>query len=98
MHSGAAFAPMRERNFRWYFLAQLVNTAGSTMAPVALAFAVLDVSDSASALGLVLASNSLPLVFFMLVGGVVADRLPRVLILRVGNLVLAGTQGAVALL
>jgi MFS family permease len=98
MERGAALAPMRQPNFRWYFLASTVNMVGSTMAPVALAFAVLEVSDSASALGVVLAANSIPLVVFMLFGGVVADRLPRVVILRVGNLVLAGTQGAVAAL
>ena len=68
------------------------------MAPVAVAFAVLEVSDSPSALGAVLAANTIPMVLFLLFGGVIADRLPRVLVLRVGNLVLAGTQGAVALL
>lgn len=98
MDRGTAFAPMREPNFRWYFWAQLINVAGSTMAPVALAFAVLEVSDSASALGIVLAANSIPMVLFVLFGGVIADRLPRVLLLRVGNLVLTLTQGAVAVL
>ena len=94
----SAFAPMRVPNFRWYFLSTFVNMAGSTMAPVALAFAVLEVSNSPTALGAVLAANSIPLVLFMLFGGVVADRLPRVLILRVGNLVLAATQGMAATL
>ena len=93
-----AFAPMRVRNFRWYFLSHFINMAGSTMAPVALAFAVLEVSDSPTALGAVLAANSIPLVVFLLFGGVIADRLPRVLILRVGALVLAATQGMVAAL
>ncbi len=93
-----AFAPLRERNFRAFFLSSFVNMVGSTMAPVALAFAVLEVSDSPSALGAVLAANSIPLVVFLLFGGVIADRLPRVLILRTGNLILAGTQGAVAAL
>jgi MFS family permease len=94
----SAFAPMRVPNFRWYFLSTFINMAGSTMAPVALAFAVLEVSDSPKALGAVLAANSIPLVLFMLFGGVIADRLPRVLILRLGNLVLAATQGLAAML
>ncbi len=99
MDSGStAFAPLRIPNFRWYYLAGLVNLMGSTMALVALTFAVLEVSDSASALGIVLAANSIPLVVFLLFGGIIADRLPRVLILRAGNLVLAATQGAVAAL
>ena len=94
----SAFAPMRVPNFRWYFLSNVIDMAGSTMAPVALAFAVLEVSDSPKALGAVLAANSIPLVLFLLFGGVIADRLPRVLILRVGALVLAVTQGMVAAL
>ena len=94
----SAFAPMRVPNFRWYFLSNVIDMAGSTMAPVALAFAVLEVSDSPKALGAVLAANSIPLVVFLLFGGVIADRLPRVLILRVGAMVLAVTQGMVAAL
>jgi MFS family permease len=94
----SAFAPMRVANFRWYFLSSFVNMTGSTMTSVALAFAVLEVSDSPTALGAVLAASSIPLVLFMLFGGVIADRLPRVLILRVGNLALAGTQGMAAAL
>jgi MFS family permease len=98
MAGETAFAPMRLPNFRWYFLSSLIDMAGTTMAPVALAFAVLEVSDSPTALGAVLAANSVPLVLFMLFGGVIADRLPRVLILRVGSLVLAVTQGMAAAL
>ena len=49
------------------------------MAGVALAFAVLEVSNSATALGTVLAARSIPLVVFLLVGGVIADRFGRTL-------------------
>lgn len=102
MQTGAvrqeSFAPLRESNFRWYFVANAVNMAGSTMAPVALAFAVLEVTDSPSALGIVLASSAIPMVLFLLFGGIIADRLPRVLVLRVGSTALAVTQGAVAAL
>jgi MFS family permease len=90
--------PLRNSNFRWFWIAKVVDNAGSYMAPVALAFAVLHVSDSPRALGLVLAANSIPLVAFLLFGGVIADRLPRLLILRYGNLGAALTQGTVALL
>jgi MFS family permease len=47
------------------------------MAPVALAFAVLDLTGSASALGLVLAARMVPQVILLLIGGVISDRLPR---------------------
>ena len=52
------------------------------MAPVALAFAVLDLSDSAAALGVVLAARTLPMVLFLLVGGVVSDRFSRSTVMR----------------
>ncbi|MCW2781225.1 MAG: enterobactin exporter EntS [Marmoricola sp.] len=96
MDSASALAPLRAKNFRSYFLANTVNTAGSTMAPVALAFAVLHVSNSPTALGAVLAANTIPMVAFLLFGGVLADRLPRVLIVRLGNVACALTQGAAA--
>jgi MFS family permease len=93
-----SFAPLRERNFRWFYASEVVNILGNNMAGVALAFAVLDVSDSPRALGYVLAAESIPLVLFLLVGGVISDRLPRVLVLRVGAVLLAATQGAIAFL
>jgi MFS family permease len=95
---GEAFAPLRERNFRWYIASEAVNLAGTFMTGVALAFAVLEVSDDPSALGVVLAANSIPLVLFLLWGGVIADRLPRALVLRVGQVAIAVLQGSLALL
>src|SRR5687768_5041072 len=68
------------------------------MASVALAFAVLDITDSATALGQVLAAHTIPMVLFLLWGGVIADRLPRVPIIQVSNLVSGLTQAAIALL
>jgi len=90
--------PLRDRTFRRYFLSFTINTAGTTMAPVALAFAVLHVSNSASALGIVLASNTVPMVVFLLFGGVIADRFPRVLLLRIGGLVAGIAQATAATL
>lgn len=53
----------------------------STPGPLALAFAVLDRTGSVSALGLVLGARTLANLLFLLLGGVVADRLPRHLVL-----------------
>jgi MFS family permease len=93
-----ATAPLRERPFRWYFSARLINLLGTTMAPVALAFAVLDLTDSASALGRVLAGQSIPMVVFLLVGGVIADRFDRTLVLRVTNVGAGLVQSVLATL
>jgi MFS family permease len=68
------------------------------MVNVALAFAVLDLTGSASALGLVLAARMLPLVGFLLAGGVMADRLPRRTVMIAADLVRVASQGAIAAL
>jgi len=68
------------------------------MAPVGLAFAVLGFSKSGSALGMVLAARSIPLICFMIVGGAVADRISRSRLLMLSNLGSGITQGAVAAL
>ena len=94
----ASFAPLRSRNFAWYYASRFVNTLGSMMASVALTFAVLDITDSASALGQVLAARTIPMVVLLLYGGVISDRLPRTLVLQVSNVASAATQGAIALL
>ena len=66
------------------------------MAGVALAFAVLEVSDSATALGTVLAAHSIPMVAFLLAGGVIADRFGRTLVIQVSNVASGSAQLAIA--
>ena len=68
------------------------------MAPVALAFAVLGVGGSQTELGLVLALAILPQIFFLLVGGVISDRLPRHLVMVASNLVAGLAQAVLAYL
>jgi MFS family permease len=93
-----ALAPLRERNFRLYFSSRVVNLLGSLMAPVALAFAVLEISDSPTALGVVLAAHSIPMVVFLLAGGVLADRFGRTLVIQSSNVLAGLTQLAIAAL
>lgn len=71
---------------------------GDGLVPVALAFAVLEIERSASALGLVLAANTVPRVVLMLAAGVWADRLPRHLVMVASDLLRFGSQGTAALL
>jgi MFS family permease len=93
-----ALAPLRVAAFRWYFASRTANTLGTTMAMVAVTFAVLDLTGSASAVGQVLAARTVPMVLLLLFGGVLADRLPRALLLQVSNVLAASAQGAVAVL
>src|SRR5688500_6311240 len=71
---------------------------GSTIAPVALAFAVVDLTGSPSDLGLVLAASFLPQILFLVVGGVWADRVPRHVVMVAADLAGAAAQGVLAIL
>lgn len=89
-----SLAPLRRRDFAWFFASRTVQLLGSTMGTIALTFAVLDLTDSAAALGQVLAAKTIPLVLFLLYGGVLADRFSRTVVIQVSNVV-AGLSGAV---
>ena len=93
-----SFAPMRTVAFRWFFAGRAASLLGNAMAPIALAFAVLDLTGKASDLGLVLAARSIPMAGLMLLGGVVADRFSRSQVLLLSHVGAAITQGAVAVL
>ena len=86
-----------ERPFRLLWLGQTTSRLGDALTGVALAFAVLDVGGSASALGVVLASFVGARAMFILVGGVWADRLPRRLVMLTCDGVRAVVQGTVAI-
>ncbi|NHN56769.1 MFS transporter [Calidifontibacter sp. DB0510] len=77
-----ALDALRHTNFRRYYLATLTNVVGSMMTPVALAFAVLHVSNRASSLGLVMAAEMGANVLCVMLGGVVADRMNRRVLLQ----------------
>jgi MFS family permease len=94
----AKLGALRERDFRLLWVGQATSALGSGLVPVALAFAVVDLTASASALGVVLAAGLVARVVFLLVGGVVADRLPRQRVMLAADLLRAATQGTVALL
>ena len=87
-----------QRAFRLLFAAQSISALGDRLVPVALAFAVLNLTGSATDLGVVLAAQTIPLVLFVLVGGVWADRLPRRLVMATSDLVRATSQGVCAAL
>lgn len=91
-------AVLRHRDVRLFVSARFISLLGSAIAPIALVFAVLDVSDKAGAVGTVLAARSIPNIVFLLIGGVISDRLPRHLVLVVANTVCAVTQGLAAAL
>src|SRR5215813_956321 len=89
---------LREPNFRRLFAGRTISLVGDGIAPVALAFAVLDLTGSATDLGLVLAAHSLVLTALVLVGGVYADRLSPRLAMLGADLVRLASTGLIAVL
>ena len=86
----ARLGALAERDFRLLFSSTTVSSLGDGVATIALAFAVLEVSGSATDLGLVLAARQITDAAVVLAGGVWADRLPRQRVL----LAAASVQGA----
>lgn len=68
---------LRSRRFALLWSGQTISAVGDGAFYTALAWQVLILTGSGTAMGAALVAESLPLVLFMLVGGVVADRLPR---------------------
>jgi hypothetical protein len=66
-----------QRDFRMLWIAQSASVVGDNIVLVALSLFIIERTHSATDLGLILAAQALPLVAFLLVGGVWADRLPR---------------------
>ncbi len=87
---------LQEREFRLFFTGQLVSLLGDAVTPFALAWAVLDLTGSARDLGFVIAAKTAPLVVFLLVGGVFADRLPRRGVMLTADVARLGIQAATA--
>ncbi|GIE81043.1 MFS transporter [Actinoplanes philippinensis] len=89
---------LRHIPFRFLLAGRSISALGNSFAPIALAFAVLDLTGSTRDLGLVVGARTLANVLCLLFGGVLADRLPRHL-LMVGSSVAAGlVQAGVATL
>jgi MFS family permease len=90
------FAALKHRNFRLFLLGQFVSLCGTWIQTVAQGWLVLQLTDSAFAVGLVTTLGSLPILLFTLYGGVVADRVNKlrlVLVLQALMLTEALTLG-----
>jgi MFS family permease len=90
--------PLRSRNFRLLLACDVISMTGSAVAVVAIPFAVLAIGGSASDVGFVATALSLSLVAFLLLGGVLADRLPRHKVMLAANMLQAVAQAASAAL
>ena len=94
----ASLQPFRHRAFALLWTAGLISIVGSWMQTVAVGALVISDTGNAIWAVLVAAGAFLPIGLLAPVGGALADRLPRRLVLALGNLVAAGTAAVIAVL
>jgi MFS family permease len=68
------FSALRYRDFRLFWIGQLVSLSGTWMQSVAQGWLVYSLTKSPFYLGMVAAAGSLPILLFTLAGGIIADR------------------------
>ncbi|MBA5225820.1 MULTISPECIES: MFS transporter [Streptomyces] len=91
------FSSLRIRNYRLFFLGQVVSNTGTWMQRIAQDWLVLSLTGSSTAVGVTSALQFLPMLLFGLYGGVLVDRLPKrpTLLLTQSAMGLAGLALAV---
>ncbi|NTV02551.1 MAG: MFS transporter [Chlorobiaceae bacterium] len=77
----SAFPAFASRNFRLYFIGQIVSMIGTWLQMVAQGWLVLEMTGSAFWVGVAAATSTIPTLFLSLIGGVIVDRYPRKVIL-----------------
>jgi MFS family permease len=85
---------LKSRPFAMIWIGQTISNLGDGIFYLALAWQVLLMTHSATAMGIVLIAGMIPRLVFVLIGGVTADRLPRRLIILWSD----GGRGVVVLL
>jgi MFS family permease len=88
--------PLVERDYRLLFSATTVTTLGDAVAGIALTFAILNLTNHATDVGIVLATRQGANAVMVLLGGVLSDRLPRNRVLVDAALVQGAAQAATA--
>ena len=75
--SQETFSSLYIRNYRLYYIGQIISTSGTFMQSVAQSWLVLKLTNSGPALGLTTALQYLPILFLGPYGGVIADRFSK---------------------
>lgn len=75
--SQGTLSSLHVRNYRLYYLGQIISTSGTFMQTIAQAWLVLKLTNSGAALGLASALQYVPILFLGPYGGVIADRFSK---------------------
>jgi predicted MFS family arabinose efflux permease len=92
------FISLKHPNYRLWFAGQLVSLVGTWMQSTAQGYLIYDLTHSAAYLGYVGFASGLPTVLLTLYGGVVADRVPRRILLIITQIYMMVLAAALATL
>jgi MFS family permease len=92
------FNSLRQRNYRLFFIGQLISVMGTWMQTVAQSFLVLDLTHSGTQLGLTTAARFAPMLLFGPAGGLFADRMDKRRVLQVTQTLSGLLAGVFAIL
>ena len=92
------FSSLRHPPFAWLWVGQTISRLGDSFYRIALAWWVLEATGSATAMGTVLIFTSVPMLIFLLFGGVAVDRFSRTRVMLASDLGRGVVVGIVALL
>lgn len=92
------FSALRIRNYRLYFIGQVISNTGTWMQRIAQDWLVLQLTNSPLAVGITTALQFLPLLLFGLLGGLVIDRFSKRSILVVTQAIMGILAAALAAL
>lgn len=94
------FPAFKSRNYKLYFIGQIISMIGSWLQMVAQSWLILELTDSAFYVGLVAAASTVPSLLFSLFGGVIVDHFSKrkiLIITESAAMVLAFVLGALTI-
>lgn len=94
----STLASLRVHNYRNYFIGQSISVAGNWMQAVAAGWLTLQLTNDGVMLGLITAARYAPVLLLAPWGGVIADRLDKLRLLMVTQMLSAVLTGALGLL
>src|SRR5215469_4744946 len=92
------FPVLANRNFRLLLADRLLAPMAASFSLVGVSFAVLAVTGSTADLSYVIAAQAAPALIFLLVGGVIADRIRPQLVIVAANVMIAAGEGTFGIL
>jgi len=94
----SAVEPLKYPHFRWLWAGNVFSASGTFVQAVAASWLMFELTGSGTWVGLIVASSTLPLLFFSLTAGALADRFDRARLMLIAQSVMGVSAAAMALL